>query len=370
MRNKVNSLVRDLAAAPSTEGKSTKTPSSNATASKASSKINSTASSLSQDVHDEVSTNNDGGGKMTVEQKRANDDHEQVAGDDTSLIATVQADAENEDQHFGINDDNNLMINGNINDNQDLVLVDLNGHRPVDDERPKRRLRGEEFIALQDDESAGSKGIVENKADCIPKAFEHLCTWVAHEEKTYPYFCLNHATTTQRRSRSIIKNGSVKCSSIRGIFSEKLSETARHEGHAIQSDWQRLILDYGLDKEHVSKNRENGQSKFGLLGSTVPLLIILRLAKKKEKGGDTDDKGEIVFNMSHAIVLLPGSGTTCSKLIDPDGKCIEFESSKFADWATQKKTNRKKNRAKDMFDKCLGGDFNCQIRSAFKIKRI
>jgi hypothetical protein len=162
----------------------------------------------------------------------------------------------------------------------------------------------------------------------------------------------------------------VKCSSIRGIFSEKLSETARHEGHAIQSDWQRLILDYGLDKEHVSRNRENGQSKFGLLGSTVPLLIILRLAKKKEKGGDTDDKGEIVFNMSHAIVLLPGSGTTCSKLIDPDGKCIEFESSKFPDWSTQKKTNRKRNRAKDMFDKCLGGDFNCQIRSAFKIKRI
>jgi hypothetical protein len=249
--------------------------------------------------------------------------------------------------------------------------------------RPNGKLRGASLragiIAKKDDTGAGAKGVAgeAQTRNCVPKSLAHILRNMAKQEGTGDH--LSFRLTTERQTRSNTISSRILNSDIEPTLCKRLASLAKkgdQKGFSKPKDWIPLLKELGFEAIHMSMFQTDNGCKAALLGSQDPLLVLLSLAKKSDSGK------QLVYNMSHAIAVLPNSDSrsgTCTRIIDPDRPEYPIEVSKqevqerYLNWVEKNKLEKKathKTKAKKSFDECLGGKHISKVINTFKIVRI
>jgi hypothetical protein len=218
--------------------------------------------------------------------------------------------------------------------------------------------------AMKNNGKAGAKS--------VQKCIRHYLEYVLTKEGTGD-LCIPNNDQSKHRTRS---NGSctILYSSIDTTLREELWDGTDDEGWTRQGTWLELVKKWGFETDHIPFRGELGSSKPAILGQNVPTFITVKLAKTYINGTKVKH-GELDYNMTHMVLLLPSNGNgTKNTLIDPDGdNHVEFGTSPFANWSKKtKKTGQSKTNktlAKKIFEDCLGADFSSKIYGAFTMKR-
>jgi len=271
---------------------------------------------------------------------------------------------------------NDVMLNNfdtNNNEDQNEVLmapleaipkIFLKRHRPI---RAFRSMRGkylQKHVARRNKEGTGAKSITEKK-NCIPKHLDLLLQYFIGEEQTNHYFYLNHNNIDGRQTRS---NGPVRveCDEIYEVLLKQFEDERTPEGYIETGVWRDIMLKvWGVESKYLSNDRDLGTSKPALLGKREPILITLKLATKKNHGGDG------IFNRRHAMLLLPYNDGT-SELIDAEGESFTLDDTvvkKYMNWKPGKFPYKKTltEEAKAIFETCLGKEFSSRDLQAYSM---
>jgi len=244
--------------------------------------------------------------------------------------------------------------------------------------KPNGKLRGAGIANTKMDTGAGAKGVAgeAQTRNCVPKALSHILRNMAKQEGTGDHLFFRLTTERQTRSNT---SSRILISDIEPTLCKRLASLAKkgdQKGFSKPKDWIPLLKELGFEAIHMSMFQTDNGCKAALLGSQDPLLVLLSLAKKSDSGK------QLVYNMSHAIAVLPNSDSrsgTCTRIIDPDRPEYPIEVSKqevqerYLNWVEKNKLEKKqmhKTKAKKIFDECLGGNHHSMVMNTFKIVQI
>jgi hypothetical protein len=177
-------------------------------------------------------------------------------------------------------------------------------------------------IAVQNTASAGAKGVAGEvqTRNCVPKSLAHILRDVAKQEGTGNYLLFRLTAERQTRSNTISskKECGILISDIERTLCKRLASLEKkgdQKDFSKPEDWMPLLKEWGFEAKHVNSYQTSRGCKAALLGFQDPLLVLLALAKNCNDGKDP------VYNMSHAVGVLPNSDSRCgkcTKIIDPD----------------------------------------------------